>query len=64
MNGLYLENLMSSMELIDIWLGGNRHFNRELKIKECLIDLIFKRLFKELLKSGRFCLTWSENQKF
>ena len=59
---LYLENLMSSMELIDIWLGGTGvligientgMFNRS----------YIQAAVKELLKSGRFCLTWSENQK-
>ena len=54
---LYLENLKSSMELIDIWLGGTG----------VLIAIentgLFNRPYiqasvKQLLKSRRFCLTW------
>lgn len=58
---LYLENLMASLELIDIWLGGT---GVSIGIEN---TGIFNRSYmqaavKELLKSSRFCLTWSRNQ--
>ena len=53
----YLSNIKSSLELIDIWLGGTG-VHISIENTGLLHRPHIQTAVNQLLKSGRFCLTW------
>ena len=54
---LYLSNIRSSLELIDIWLGGTG-VSISIENTGLLNRPYMQDVVDTLLQSGRFCLTW------
>lgn len=54
---LYLSNIRSSLELIDIWLGGTG-VSVSIENTGLLNRPYMQDIVDTLLQSGRFCLTW------